>query len=211
MGGDLNSDNALEELNHELKLNSEKFAKFKRTPIIFGQSIQLEHVKSQKFLAFHSDQSNYGIIDNFILHLDDMASELSLFKILPSYKFQNERDKFIRYSQDVYIVSALESLTRDAYLCLSSKLRNPFERISYNQDPKMPDNEEEVEEEAKLTDDFMFAFEKSTKFLINLFSVCPDENNFLQFGDVVWIAHFEKQTCLEYQVRHSKKAKEKGI
>jgi len=56
----------LEELNHELKLNSEKLSKFKRTPIIFGQSIQLEHTKSHKFLAFHPDQSNYGISDNFM-------------------------------------------------------------------------------------------------------------------------------------------------
>lgn len=65
-GNDGNPEDVLEELNHELKLNSEKFTKFKRTPIIFGQSIQLEHIKSQKFLAFHPDQSNYGLLDNFM-------------------------------------------------------------------------------------------------------------------------------------------------
>lgn len=59
------STDLVEELNHELKLNSEKCKKFKRNPIIFGQAIQLEHVKSQKFLAFHPDQSNYGLSDNF--------------------------------------------------------------------------------------------------------------------------------------------------
>ena len=49
-----------------MKLNSEKLMKFKRNSIIFGQSIQLEHVKSQKFLAFHPDQGNFGISDNFM-------------------------------------------------------------------------------------------------------------------------------------------------
>ena len=99
------------------------------------------------------------------MQLEDHPSEFSLFKILPCYKYQNERDKFIRFSHDIYIASALENINRDAFLCLSSKLNNPFERSSVNNVKNQEDNESDIQEEATLIDDFMIAFEKSTKFM----------------------------------------------
>jgi len=98
------------------------------------------------------------------LQLEEIPSEFSLFKILPCYKYQNERDKFIRFSQDVYIASALENINREAFLCLSSKLNNPFEKSSILNEKTQEENESDIEE-ASLTDDFMIAFEKSTKFM----------------------------------------------
>jgi len=98
------------------------------------------------------------------LQLEDHPSEFSLFKILPCYKYQNERDKFIRFSQDIYIASALENINRDAFLCLSSKLNNSFERSSLVPEKNQEENDD-IQEEAALSDDFMIAFEKSTKFM----------------------------------------------
>ena len=83
---------------------------------------------------------------------------------MPCYKYQNERDKFIRFSQDVYIASALENINRDAFLCLSSKLNNPFERSSVIPEKNQEENESDIEE-ASLNDDFMIVFEKSAKFM----------------------------------------------
>ena len=60
-----NIQDTLNDLDHELKLNSDRFNKLKNTPIIFGQGMQLQHVKSQKYLAFHPDQTNYGLSENF--------------------------------------------------------------------------------------------------------------------------------------------------
>lgn len=96
--------------------------------------------------------------------MEDHPSEFSLFKILPCYKYQNERDKFIRFSQDIYIASALENINRDAFLCLSSKLNNSFERSSLVPEKNQEENDD-IQEEAALSDDFMIAFEKSTKFM----------------------------------------------
>ena len=43
---------------------------------------------------------------------------------------------------------------------------------------------------------------------INLYCECPEEINGLYFGDVVWISHFEKETCLEYHSQHLKRVKD---
>lgn len=98
--------------------------------------------------------------------MEETPSEFSLFKILPCYKYQNERDKFIRFSQEIYIASSLESLNREAFLCLSSKLNQTFERISYPVEKNhQEDEDDDLEEETTLTDDFMIAFDKSNKYL----------------------------------------------
>ena len=55
----------VEELDQELKNNSDKYQKLKGSPIIFGQQIQFEHIRSQKYLSFHPDQSTRGFSDNF--------------------------------------------------------------------------------------------------------------------------------------------------
>lgn len=55
----------IHDLDHELKQNSDRYNKLKHTPIIFGQGIQLQHIKSQKYLSFHPDQTNYGLSENF--------------------------------------------------------------------------------------------------------------------------------------------------
>ncbi len=56
----------IDDLDHELKQNSEKFNKLKGSPIIFGQNIQFEHIKSQKFISFQFDEANIGLSDNIM-------------------------------------------------------------------------------------------------------------------------------------------------
>ena len=92
------------------------------------------------------------------VQLEDNPSEHSLFKILPCYKYQNELDKFIRFSDDVYIASSMENLNKEAYLVLN---------IQGNRNSIHSNNEYENEDSGtsiSATDDFMITFEKSTKF-----------------------------------------------
>lgn len=79
---------------------------------------------------------------------------------MPCYKYQNELDKFIRFSDDVYIVSSIENLNKEAYLVLNVKGNR-------NSNSNKCENENESNNSGtsiSATDDFMITFEKSTKF-----------------------------------------------
>lgn len=60
-----NINNIFEEFDLEIKQNNDKYEKLKHSPLIFGQSLQFEHVNSKKFLTFYPGQSNYGLSDSF--------------------------------------------------------------------------------------------------------------------------------------------------
>lgn len=102
------------------------------------------------------------------LQLEENSSEYSLFKILPCYKYQNELDKFIKFSDDIYIASALENINKDAYLALATKINNETEGSQLLK-PEAKLGEESDDEDINdgldnINDDFIIAFEKTTKF-----------------------------------------------
>ncbi len=88
--------------------------------------------------------------------MEENTSESTLFKIMPCYKYQNERDKFIRFSDDIYISSSLENLNKEAFLGLVTKKVVDAKPRKYSM--------EEEESENDLNDDFMINFDKKTKF-----------------------------------------------
>lgn len=60
----------LNELDNEIAFNSKVYNKSKGFPLNFGDSIQFEHIKSQKFLSYQPDQisggtSSFNISDTF--------------------------------------------------------------------------------------------------------------------------------------------------
>ena len=104
------------------------------------------------------------------MQLEENSSEYSLFKILPCYKYQNELDKFIKFSDDIYIASALENINKDAYLALTTTVitdniqqENALESVSKPHELDS-ESEDEITEETKINDDFIIAFEKKSKF-----------------------------------------------
>lgn len=155
--------------------------------------------------------------------MEENSSEYSLFKILPCYKYQNELDKFIKFSDDIYIASALENINKDAYLSLATTIVGNNDGKSGSPAKSQvldceSDDDTAAEDMNNFHDDFIIAFEKTSKFRFiffflnlkvlffsflfrfKLFCQCPnDENNSLYFGDIVWISHFEKEMCLEYK------------
>lgn len=99
------------------------------------------------------------------MQLEENSSEYSLFRILPCYKYQNELDKFIKFSDDIYIASALENINKDAYLALSTKIHNENEGNLLKTENLENESEEDVADDSNnLNDDFIIAFEKTTKF-----------------------------------------------
>ena len=52
-----------------------------------------------------------------------MSSEYTHFQILPGYKFQNERDKFIKFNENIYIASLFESQSKEIYLSCNPKFQ----------------------------------------------------------------------------------------
>ena len=61
----MNINDYMSELDNELKSNVDKYNKMKKLPILFGESIQFEHLKSQKFLSFQPEETISGIHDSF--------------------------------------------------------------------------------------------------------------------------------------------------
>lgn len=59
-----NVQDIFEELDSEIKNNIDKFNKIKKTPVEFGHPIQLEHIKTHKYLSFHSNQNKYVFSEN---------------------------------------------------------------------------------------------------------------------------------------------------
>ena len=104
------------------------------------------------------------------LQLEENSSEYSLFKILPCYKYQNELDKFIKFSDDVFIASALENINKDAYLALSTTILGSPEIKKFGHSKSQllnvdSDDDDNAPAEANyLHDDFIIAFEKTSKF-----------------------------------------------
>lgn len=107
------------------------------------------------------------------LQLEENSSEYSLFKILPCYKYQNELDKFIKFSDDIFIASALENINKDAYLALSTTILGSPEMKKFGHSQVLnvdSDEDDNVHEEANyLHDDFIIAFEKTSKFRFSIF------------------------------------------
>ena len=53
--------------------------------------------------------------------LVDGSSEDTLFKVLPSYKFQSEREKLVKFDDHVYLSSGSEITARNSFLYVDLK------------------------------------------------------------------------------------------
>ena len=78
-----------ENLEMEMKSNTDFFNKLKGVPIQFGSIIQLQHVTSQKFLSVKLEETADLERDNLKLILEPFVHENSNFEIMPAYEYQN--------------------------------------------------------------------------------------------------------------------------
>lgn len=98
--------------------------------------------------------------------MEDNPNEYTVFKIFPCYKYQNERESFVRFLDDVYIASAMENMNKNAYVSLASKGNSKMANES-----KLWEHEDSDDETAiggrfldKMHDDFVISFDKTTRF-----------------------------------------------
>lgn len=100
------------------------------------------------------------------LHLEVNPNEYTVFKIFPSYKYQNERDSFVRFQDDVFIASAMENMNKNAYVCLAAKGENRMSPESKTHEEDQSDEENTMGGKflSKMHDDFMISFDKTTRF-----------------------------------------------
>jgi Inositol 1,4,5-trisphosphate/ryanodine receptor len=95
-----NLETQLTKLDRENKTRFLELQKLRGKFISFHTPIQLQHVVSHKFLSI-SQQT--GMHEKLIFELDDNPSERSVVKLLPSFKYQTENQKYVRFDQEIYI------------------------------------------------------------------------------------------------------------
>lgn len=105
----------------EFKYNYDTFEKTKNIKVSYNQAFQLLHVDSCKFLACHNDESKHES-DNFIVTLDEYASEATLFKFSPAFKYQKDGDQVIFTNEIFRIERAVSFHNKPTYLHCSSEL-----------------------------------------------------------------------------------------
>lgn len=78
-------------LFNEYKFNIESFDKEQGQKVMYDQPLQLLHLASSKWLCCNQEEAKFEN-QNYRLNLSDYTSEATLFKIVPSFKFQKEGD-----------------------------------------------------------------------------------------------------------------------
>lgn len=89
-------------LDHENYTRTQELQKLRGKFITFNTPIQFQHVISHKYLTIKASGSS-RISSSYLFSLEDSPSEDSLLKLLPSFKFQTENQKYVRFDQGIYI------------------------------------------------------------------------------------------------------------
>lgn len=131
------------------------------------------------------------------MELDDNPSEFSHFKILPCYRYQNERNKFIQFDDELYIATAWDESLKDSFLVIQKKFsssQNPDENS------ELEDNQEEADIESQFMNELSISIEKSTKYKLRFFSSFEERSQSrILLGDIVWISLIERKAHLQFE------------
>lgn len=132
------------------------------------------------------------------IELDDHPSEFSHFKILPCYRYQNERSKFIQFDDEILVSTAWDESLKDSFMVIQKKFSS-----SQNADEQseLEENEEEAEFESQFTNELSISVEKSTKYRLRFYSSFDDQSQSrILFGDIVWISLIERKSHLQFEL-----------
>ena len=118
--------NLKEKLTFEYKFNLEHYEKVKGAPVFYESSIQFLHIASNKFLACSFDEALVEK-ENYLLDLIDTPSEATGFKILPSYKHQEENEGYIYYQDLIHIACNTSFLNKASYIHCNFQYKSRLE------------------------------------------------------------------------------------
>ena len=176
-----------EEIITECKVNHENFMKVSGNSVVFGQSVQLLHVVSNKFLYFENKESEIER-HNCRVGLTEYSGENTLFKFLPCYNHQKDNEGTIFLNNGVYIASSVSSHNRILYLNISNSAPAKVDKQKLG---IVKTDKGKKKREANMS------YESREKLKINLFSNTDNsENNNISCGDIVWLDHSEISACL---------------
>lgn len=198
--------NLQEKIVTEFNFNLETFKKVTGQPIHFGQTIQLLHISSNKFLSFKNVEADIER-ENYKIGLDEFSSDMTIFKFLPCYKHQRESEGVIYLDDSVYIATTNTALNKLSYVHLSNptaiKLRK-FDIAPKEDGAEREENERLIPEsqrnevgKLKYKIEVNVSLESQTRLKINHYTNFHSENiNFLECGDIVWLNHSELDATL---------------
>lgn len=112
--------------NNELKLNEDYMKQKSGRPVLFGDTIQLYHLKSKKYLSILPKKLAFDERENLKVTLRAGGDPFSWFNVVPRYKIDREGD---------IIVSGVEillkaSLRQSEYVHVSEK--RPRQGLLFN-------------------------------------------------------------------------------
>jgi len=211
-----------EKLTLEYKFNLEHYEKVKNTPITFDQTVQFLHLASNKFLACYFVEADIEK-ENYKLELADVPSDATNFKISPSFKHQKESEGVIYYGDLIFIVHASALLDKIPYLHCSY-YQDQVSAEDRNYQINIPDFIShshsfggghvtvEVANKQSVTDNNMvvaslmsyknnkrevnLSLEKAVRWRINLFDSAHSDDQFLSYGDIIWLNHAEQNSTM---------------
>ncbi|EAR92909.2 zinc finger, C2H2 type family protein (macronuclear) [Tetrahymena thermophila SB210] len=171
-------------MEEEAQLNYDQYEKLKGTPVLYGQTIQLLHHNSNKYLQFDQKSVSDFESDNLKVSLNEEYSEETQFRILPCFSYQQESQGLIFDQDTVYVVSTIDSRNSvgDPYLHASKD-------IGESQDQNKPKKKE-----------MNVSTDKKSQWKIRIFCDYNDERNgMLSVCDIIWINYSEKDLNLLVQ------------
>ena len=210
-------------LSSEFKFNLESCEKVQGTPISFDQPVQFLHVASNKFLCLHNQEADIER-ENFKLELVQYPSEWTVFKFSPSFKHQKESEGVIYPGDFTFITSAQMIMKKAPHLHATviideeenfQSARTVFEDV-YNESPEFQKNvrivtrghKEKSPKKSALKSpektlqnkrEVNASIESSVRWEIHLFADPDLEEDYLAFGDVIWINNAESNFTLVTQ------------
>ncbi|KAL4492562.1 hypothetical protein ABPG72_007675 [Tetrahymena utriculariae] len=109
----------------DYKQNLDIFEKMKGLPVVFDTPLQLLNINTNKFLSCNYQEAEEER-QNFKLELQNFSSKNTLFKIVPSYIHQDQKDGVVFSNDVVFLVSAEKYLERNPYIQCNTQLYKKY-------------------------------------------------------------------------------------
>jgi hypothetical protein len=162
--------NKINSLEGEFKTNIQNYEFQMCSPILYGSSIQLLHVASQKYLTLIPTKTADIEHENLLIYLQDYGQESSHFRIQASFKYQISTNSAVRSGDKVYFEGYHSKMSRNIYLHASDStykihtLRNSIQIYELNA-----------------------SLDAWTNWQIRTYSDVESSKNAILYGDSVWI------------------------
>lgn len=188
-----------ENLEGEIKTNIHSFESLKGQVVKYNSLVQLEHLRSHKFLTLNSSVSAEAEKDNFKITLEDFPSDYSHFRIVPSYKFQKHGSGGIKVFDKVYLEILIPELRKVAFMhgskghYIDIMMNSIKDYTDYSQENTIGTQSNEQKLKAI---EVNVSLDQKTRWSIDVYGDIQKENKHLACGDYIWLTMPEENVIL---------------